>query len=78
MVATHILPPGVEVFEQLDRARHRGVKAWTDSMLEFKDFDNAAITIADIKPQHRIRKDQFALDRLEGVRAALPPIFGMP
>src|SRR5450631_4013025 len=35
---------------------HRAVKARTRPMLGFKDFDSAAITIAGIELQHRIRK----------------------
>jgi transposase-like protein len=35
---------------------HRGVKSRTDPMLGFKVFDNAAITIAGVELQHRIRK----------------------
>jgi transposase-like protein len=43
---------------------HRGVKSRTGPMLGFKVFDNAAITIAGVELQHRIRKGQFALGRL--------------
>jgi len=33
-------------------------------MVGFKDFKNAAVTIAGIELMHRIRKGQFALARL--------------
>ena len=33
-------------------------------MAGFKDFKNAAVTIAGIELMHRIRKGQFALARL--------------
>jgi transposase-like protein len=54
---------------------HRGVKARTGPMLGFKDFDTAAITIAGIELQHRIRKDQFALGRLRGKGRTAPEIW---
>jgi hypothetical protein len=38
--------------------------ARTGPMLGFKVFDNAAITIAGVELQHRIRKGQFALGPL--------------
>ena len=43
---------------------HRGVKQRIAVMAGFKDFKNAAITIAGIELMHRIRKGQFALARL--------------
>jgi transposase-like protein len=43
---------------------HRGVKQRIAVMAGFKDFKNAAITIASIELMHRIRKGQFALARL--------------
>jgi transposase-like protein len=43
---------------------HRGVKQRIAPMLGFKQFRNAAITIAGIELMHRIRKGQFALGRL--------------
>jgi transposase-like protein len=54
---------------------HRGVKARTGPMLGFKAFDNAAITIAGIELQHRIRKGQFALGRLRGKGRTAPEIW---
>src|SRR5450755_1321852 len=54
---------------------HRGVKARTGPMLGFKDFDTAAIAIAGIELQHRIRKDQFALGRLRGKGRTAPEIW---
>ena len=43
---------------------HRGVKQRIAVMLGFKEFRNAAITIAGIWLLHRIRKGQFGLGRL--------------
>ena len=43
---------------------HRGVKFRIGPMLGFKNFDQAAITIAGVELMHRIRKCQFALGRL--------------
>ena len=40
---------------------HRGVKQRIAVMLGFKEFGNAAITIAGIELLHRIRKGQFGL-----------------
>jgi hypothetical protein len=44
-------------------------------MLGFKVFDNAAITIAGVELQHRIRKGQFALDRLRVEGQVTPAIW---
>ena len=41
-------------------------------MLGFKEFTNAAITIAGIELLHRIRKGQFGLGRL-GVKGQAAP-----
>jgi transposase-like protein len=54
---------------------HRGVKSRTGPMLGFKVFDNAAITIAGVELQHRIRKGQFALGRLRVEGQATPAIW---
>jgi transposase-like protein len=43
---------------------HRGIKSRTRTMLGFKNFESAAITIAGIELLRRIHKDQFALTRL--------------
>ena len=43
---------------------HRSVKQRIAAMLGFKQFCNAAITIAGIELLHRIRKGQFGLRRL--------------
>ena len=51
---------------------HRGVKQRIAVMLGFKDFKNAAITIAGIELMHRIRKGQFALARLDAQGQATP------
>ena len=51
---------------------HRGVKQRIAVMLGFKEFRNAAITIAGIELMHRIRKGQFALRPL-GVQGRAAP-----
>jgi transposase-like protein len=51
---------------------HRSVKQRVAVMLGFKQFRNAAITIASIKLMHRIRKGQFDLRRL-GVQGGSAP-----
>ena len=51
---------------------HRGVKRQIATMLGFKGFTTAAITIAGIELMHRIRKGQFGLGRL-GVQGRLAP-----
>ena len=51
---------------------HRSVKQRIAVMLGFKQFRNAAITIAGIELMHRIRKGQFGLRRL-GVRGRDAP-----
>ena len=51
---------------------HRGVKQRIAVMLGFKEFRNAAITIAGIELLHRIRKGQFRLGRL-GVQGQAAP-----
>jgi transposase-like protein len=43
---------------------HRSVKQRVTVMLGFKQFCNAAATIAGIEPMHRIRKGQFGLRHL--------------
>jgi transposase-like protein len=44
------------IFEQ----DHRAIKRRGASMVGFKSFDNAAITIAGIGLAHRIKKRQFS------------------
>jgi hypothetical protein len=51
---------------------HRGVKQRIATMLGFKGFATAAITIAGIELMHRVRKGQFGLGRL-GVQGRLAP-----
>ena len=51
---------------------HRGVNQRIATMLGFKGFATAAITIAGIELMHRIRKGQFGLGRL-GVQGRLAP-----
>ena len=48
---------------------HRGVKQRIGPMLGFKQFRNAAITIAGIEMMHRIRKGQFVQSDVWGFRA---------
>ena len=55
---------------------HRGVKQKIATMLGFKGFATAAITIAGIELMHRIRKGQFGLGRLGVVDLRLQ--CGMP
>ena len=56
----------------LNEQDDRGVKHRIAAMLGFKEFRNAAITIAGIELLHRIRKGQFGLGRL-GVRDQAAP-----
>src|SRR5277367_4489463 len=51
---------------------HRGVKQRIATMLGFKGFATASITIAGIELMHRIRKGQFGLGGL-GVQGRLAP-----
>lgn len=51
---------------------HRSVKQRIAVMLGFKQFRNAAITIAGIELMHRIRKGQFGLRRF-GVQGRTAP-----
>ena len=51
---------------------HRGVKQRIAVMLDFKEFGNAAITIAGIELLHRIRKGQFRVGR-QGVQGQAAP-----
>jgi DDE domain len=51
---------------------HRSVKQRIAVMLGFKQFRNAAITIAGIELLHRIRKGQFGLRRV-GVQGRVAP-----
>jgi transposase-like protein len=54
---------------------HRGVKQRIAVMLGFKGFRNAAITIAGIELMQRIRKGQFALERLGGQGRVAPAVW---
>ena len=54
---------------------HRGVKQRIAVMLGFKEFRNAAITIAGIELLHRIRKGQFRLGRLGLQGQAAPEVW---
>jgi len=48
------------------------IKSRTNVMLGFKQFKNAAITLAGVELKHRIRKGQFRLTqlRLEDITVA--------
>ncbi|MGP6159784.1 MAG: IS6 family transposase [Vulcanimicrobiaceae bacterium] len=54
---------------------HRGVKRRLRPMLGFKNFGHAAITIAGVELLHRIRKNQFALNRLRVGGRSTPEIW---
>jgi transposase-like protein len=54
---------------------HRSVKQRIAVMLGFKEFQNAAITIAGIELMHRIRKGQFGLRRLDVQGRAAPAVW---
>jgi transposase-like protein len=51
---------------------HRRVKQRIAVMLGFKQFRNAAITVAGIELMHRIRKGRFGLRRL-GIQGGAAP-----
>jgi transposase-like protein len=54
---------------------HRGIKSRTRSMLGFKNFESAAITIAGIELLWRIHKGQFALGPLRLDQQTPPAIW---
>jgi transposase-like protein len=54
---------------------HRGIKSRTRSMLGFKNFESAAITIAGIELLWRIHKGQFALGPLRLDKQTPPAIW---
>jgi transposase-like protein len=54
---------------------HRGVKLRIGSMPGFKDFKQAAVTIAGIELLHRIHEGQFALSRLCVQGQSVPEIW---
>jgi transposase-like protein len=54
---------------------HRGVKQRVAVMLGFKQFRNAAITIAGIELMHCIRTEQFGLRRLGVQDETVPAIW---
>ena len=61
----------LEISQNPTKQDHRSVKR-VAVMLGFKQFRNAAITIAGIELMHRIRKGQFGLRRL-GVQGGAAP-----
>src|SRR6204780_728223 len=54
---------------------HRSIKLRLGPMLGLKRFRNASITIAGIELMHRIRKDQFKLERLRMMGNSAPQIW---
>ena len=52
---------------------HPGIESRTRSMLGFKNFSSAAITIAAVELLHRIHKDQFAVTSQGSIRGDQPP-----
>jgi len=54
---------------------HRNVESRTNVMLGFKQFSNAAITIAGIELMHRIRKGQFGLAGIHLKEATAPAVW---
>ena len=54
---------------------HRNVKLRLGTMLWFKQFKSAAITIAGIELMHRIRKGQFALSQLNVQGQVAPAVW---
>jgi transposase-like protein len=53
---------------------HRNIKSRTKTMLGFKRFRNAAITLAGIELMHRIRKGQFGIACLRLKDTAAPAV----
>jgi transposase-like protein len=54
---------------------HRNIKSRTNVMLGFKQFKNAAITLAGVELMHRIRKGQFSLTQLRLKDITVPAIW---
>ncbi|WP_408210771.1 IS6 family transposase [Paraburkholderia sediminicola] len=80
MKADGELPKGTKVcsskyLNNLIEQDHRNVKSRTNVMLGFKQFSNAAITIAGIELMHRIRKGQFGLAGLHLKEATAPAVW---
>jgi transposase-like protein len=80
MKADGELPEGTKVrsskyLNNLIEQDHRNVKSRTNVMLGFKQFRNAAITIAGIELMHRIRKGQFWLPGLHLKEATAPAVW---
>jgi len=80
MQNTGMLPKGTKLrsskyLNNLIEQDHRGIKSRTRPMLGFKNFNSAAITLAGVELLHRIRKEQFALSRLQLKDQAAPAIW---
>jgi transposase-like protein len=54
---------------------HRNIKSRTNVMLGFKQFKNAAITLAGVELMHRIRKAQFSLTQLRRKDITVPAVW---
>jgi transposase-like protein len=54
---------------------HRNIKSRTNVMLGFKQFKNAAITLAGVELMHRIRKGQFSLTQLRLKDITVPAVW---
>ncbi len=54
---------------------HRNIKSRTSVMLGFKQFKNAAITLAGVELMHRIRKGQFSLTQLRLKDITVPAVW---
>ncbi|AJZ56518.1 DDE domain protein [Paraburkholderia fungorum] len=75
-----LLPEDTEIrsskyLNNLIEQDHRNIKSRTKSMLGFKRFRNAAITLAGIELMHRIRKGQFGVACLLLKDAAAPAVW---
>ena len=54
---------------------HRNIKSRTNVMLGFKQFMNAAITLAGVELMHRVRKGQFSLTQLRRKDITVPAVW---
>lgn len=54
---------------------HRNMKSRTNFMLGFKQFKNAAITLAGVELMHRIRKGQFSLNQMRLKDITVPAVW---
>jgi transposase-like protein len=80
MKADGLLPEGTKVrsskyLNNLVEQDHRNIKSRTNVMLGFKQFMNAAITLAGVELMHRIRKGQFSLTQLRRKDITVPAVW---